>query len=89
MLYTNKKYSQDTALSINSKCIKRVNVTKILGVFIEDELNWIRHISYTSNKLWKCIFILHRIKHILRETSLRILHRSNFLPMCHIVLVSA
>ena len=32
-------------VSINGKALKRVNVTKCLGVLIDEELNWSKHVD--------------------------------------------
>ena len=38
--------------------IQRVYVTKFLGVQIDSQLTWIKHIEYTCKKLSKCVGIL-------------------------------
>ena len=52
-------------LVINDVLIERETVTKFLGVLIDENLNWKKHIEYIINKLSKNIGILYRTKVIL------------------------
>ena len=45
-------------LSINSTKLIRVNSTKYLGVYIDEDLTWQNHIHYIINKLVKFCSIL-------------------------------
>ena len=79
MLFSNN-LSTDIKLCINGNYIETINVTKFLGVFIHNKLNWKHHVYHISNKLSKCIGILHKTKPILNQTAFHILHCSTFLP---------
>ena len=50
---------------INNEKIEKVYVTKFLGVQIDAQLNWKRHIEYTCKKLSKCIGILAKARKVL------------------------
>ena len=49
---------------INNEKIETVYVIKILGVQIDAQLNWKRHIEYTCKKLSKCIGILAKARKV-------------------------
>ena len=40
MFFGNRKLTVDISVKINKETINRVNVTKFLGVMIDDKLNW-------------------------------------------------
>ena len=55
---------------INNEKIERVYVTKFLGVQIDAQLNWKRHIEYTCKKISKCIGILAKARKVLYKPCL-------------------
>ena len=65
----NKKVN-DVSLYFNNVSIERVYVTKCLGVQIDSQLNWKKHIEYTCKKLCKCIGILSKARRKLHKSSL-------------------
>ena len=48
----------DIDICINGACIERVYATKFLGMQIDSQLNWKKHIHYICKKLSKCVGIL-------------------------------
>ena len=60
--------------------ISRVNVTKFLGVNIDEHLTWKDHISVVKSKLSKTIGIMYRASTFLNKSSLFTLYCSLFLP---------
>ena len=60
--------------------IGRVYVTKCLGVQIDSQLNWKKHIKYTCDKLSKCIGILSKARRKLQKSSLISLYYSFAFP---------
>ena len=48
------------SFSIDSNSIKRVEFTKSLGVYIDENLTWNVHIEHISRKIASCIGILKR-----------------------------
>ena len=69
MVFGNSK-QRNTILQVgitNSKI--KVYVTKFLGMFIDDRLNWKEH-SLICRKLSKCIAIIYKAKHLLDKESL-------------------
>ena len=45
-----KKQSGNNILTLNNKSIGYVKFTKFLGVIIDEQLNWLNHISYVKTK---------------------------------------
>ena len=60
--------------------INRVQVTKFLGVMIDEALNWKSHILYIKSKLSKNIAILYTTKNYFEPNVLRMLYCSLILP---------
>ena len=58
----------------------RVNVTKFLGVLIDDKLTWKDHIELVKSKISKSVFLLSRAKHVLNYSALLTLYNSIVLP---------
>lgn len=52
-------------VSLEGEILDKVNCTKLLGVTIDENLNWKHHIDQTCLKLSKIIGILYRIRHSL------------------------
>ncbi len=50
--------------------LKEFNVTKFLGVHVDDKLKWDVQINPVCQKLSKNISILYKVKHILDNNSL-------------------
>ena len=80
MLFGNRMLNKEINIKIQNVNIERVRVTKFLGVFIDDLLNWKAHIKYVQSKLSKSTAIMHRCSHLLDRNSRRILYSSLFLP---------
>ena len=80
MLFSNSKVLPLINISIHDYKIEKVNVTKFLGILIDDKLNWKLHIEMVKSKLNKTISILARSKRCLNKSSLHTLYCSMFLP---------
>ena len=70
---------------INNEKIERVYVTKFLGVQIDAQLNWKRHIEYTCKKLSKCIGILAKARKVLYKSCLVNLYYTLHIHISYIV----
>ena len=70
-----KKYIPDTlpSLQIDNINIKRTEITKFLGIIIDEKLNWKAHINLVNTKISKSIGILYRAKPMLSQDNLKIL----------------
>ena len=80
MIFSNRRYVPDVRIQICNVNITRVNVTKFLGVLINDKLTWKEHIELVKTKVAKGLFLLNRAKHVLKSEALLSLYNSIVLP---------
>jgi hypothetical protein len=66
----NKKPRINTEILYENKQITTVTNTKILGIFIDDNMNWKCHIEHTGSKLSTTCYIIRSIKPYISEKSL-------------------
>ena len=66
----NKIIDDDQQVKINSEPIERVYYTKFLGVFLDSNLNWKKHIEYILKKISKSIGILCKARKLLNKPML-------------------
>ena len=67
-------------LVINNVNIDMVDNTKFLGVFIDQNLSFHKHIHYIKGKVSRGIGILYKCKPLLNENSLKILYNAIIYP---------
>lgn len=71
MLFQNRSVKNSIPpVTLNCKIIEQVNYMKFLGITIDDNLNWKRHIDLTCAKLSKVTSVLYRIRHNLTTEAL-------------------
>ena len=63
-------------LKMDNVFIERENVTKFLGVLIDENLSWKQHINIVSTKLSKSIGILYKSRGIVKQPLLKQLYFS-------------
>jgi putative NIF3 family GTP cyclohydrolase 1 type 2 len=80
MLFKKSNTEPNVDLCMKNCKIKRVFVTKFLGVMIDEDLNWKNHINHVKTKLSKSIAILCKAGKVLNENVMRILYCSLVLP---------
>ena len=81
MIFTSKnKTVNDLDIKINNTEIERVYTTKFLGVYIDAQLSWKRHIEYTCSKLSKCTGIFLKARKKLHKSALISLYYSFAYP---------
>ena len=80
MLFSNSRCDRDISIHIANVEISRVNVTKFLGVLIDDKLTWNEHISLVKSKVSRSIFLLNRAKHVFNYRAMLTLYNSIVLP---------
>ena len=66
----NNIIDDDQHVKINSEPIERVYYTKFLGVFLDSNLNWKKHIEYVSKKISKSIGISCKSRKLLNKPTL-------------------
>jgi len=79
-------------VSIDGQLLERVEHTKFLGVFIDEKLNWKKHIDHIASKISKGLCAMGRIRNIVPTKSLLMLYHAlvyPYLTYCNIVWGSA
>jgi hypothetical protein len=79
MLFGNKT-NINTDISFNENSIERVKVTKFLGVYIDENLNWKHQIKHITSKISKSIAIICKVRNIVDKNVLKVLYCSLILP---------
>ncbi len=80
MLFGSKQPEVCQVLSIGVEQLERVQSTKFLGIFIDDQLKWNVHIDYCKKKISSGVYAMNAAKHILSSNHLRILYNSLVQP---------
>ena len=63
MIFSSCAYKvTNVKIEINSVIIDRVNCCSFLGVELDDQLNWRRHITKVENKIINVIGILYKVR---------------------------
>ena len=60
--------------------ITRVVVTKFLGVHLDFQLNWSKHLSGITNKIANNVSVMYRVRHLLSK----LYTHSSVRPVCRI-----
>ena len=79
-------------VSIDGQAVERVEYTKFLGVFIDEKLNWKKHIEHIASKISKGIGAMGRVRNIVPNKALLMLYYAlvyPYLTYCNIVWGSA
>ena len=74
-------------ITFNNIEIKRESSVKFLGVIIDENITWNKHIELVENKISKNIGILYRASHYLDKKSLKSIYFSfihNYVIYCNI-----
>ena len=78
-------------LILNNTALERVNYIKFLGVILDENINWNRHIEFVESKILKNIGILYRASLYLNKESLKIIYFSfinSYVSYCNIAWAS-
>ena len=76
-----KEKTDQYSLFLNNILIDRVKYTKLLGVIIDEKLNWTHHISYIKNTISKGFGIILRARQFfIKSTLLKSLRSENHTP---------
>ena len=82
ILFNPKPYRQNSrhddfqCIKLGNNDIKRVQVIKFLGIYIDQSLNWESHIAHISSKMSKGAYILKSCRRMLSSKNLRLLYFS-------------
>ena len=67
-------------ITFNNKTIAQKPVTKMLGVLIDENLNWSEHIMYVNKKVSKVNGILYKLSKFLNSNTLKTIYNSLIYP---------
>jgi hypothetical protein len=73
----NKDILSDNMIIDNDTYVLADN-TKFLGIYIDSNLKWFKHIQYLSSKLQSVIFALNELRNIVDFETLMTLYYANF-----------
>ena len=71
-----KKPPDDFTITLNNIELERLTYTKFLGVLIQENLQWNRHINHVSTKVSRATGILAKLKHYLPKYALLTIYNS-------------
>ena len=66
-----QRHPLDLSLQLNGKTIQQVREHRLLGVKIDDQLNWVAHINFIQKRLSKNIYLLSRLWHFVSLSALK------------------
>ena len=75
MVFGNKK-SNTEHVQLNGISLDRVAFTKFLGVIIDNQLHWNKHIQIVRGKIAKTIGIMYKIRKIVDNSMLLMVYNS-------------
>jgi len=67
-------------IELDGFVVEQVSDTKFLGVYLEDKLSWIKHISQIRLKLARGTGIMSRVRHIVPRKVLVMLYHTLIYP---------
>ena len=62
MVFTNKEKPNTSSLNIDGNIIQERTETKILGVILDNQLNWHAHAKHISSKISKSVAIIRMLR---------------------------
>ena len=64
MIFSRAKVDFVTRLTMNNNLIKQINVTKLLGVWIEEDLTWSKNTTEICKKSYSRVSMLTKLKYV-------------------------
>jgi exonuclease III len=80
MIFSRQKIRNHDSIYLNNIPLQRITETKFLGVYIDENLSWKRHVIYTRNKIAKGIGLLIKARKTLPPECLQRLYYSFIYP---------
>ena len=77
---TNRKVKPSVALSVEGHSIDEVDNTKSIGIYVDDKMNWKKHITYISEKVARGIGLIIKARKMLTSDALLTLYYSFIFP---------
>ena len=76
----NRIVSLENSVRVNDTSLERVDCMRILGITLDENLLWDKHVNIINNKISKYVHIFYRLRHSLTSSSMKLLYNSLFLP---------
>ena len=85
MLFSNRKkiLNQNMNVIIDESIITRVKDCKFLGVIIDENLTWMKHINLVTSKISKNIVVMHKLSYYLYTDAIKCLYYTLVYPYIH------
>ena len=85
MLFSNRKkiLNQNMNVIIDESIITRVKDCKFLGVIIDENLTWMKHINLVTSKISKNIGVMHQLSYYLFTDAIKCLYYTLLYPYIH------
>ena len=81
LLFSSKANEQiNFSVSIQGNQMKRTQVARYLGIFIDDKLKWEDHIQHICKKIAQYCGLFCKLRHFIRRKTLLVLHHSFIYP---------
>lgn len=80
ILFGKKGHKDQLDLQINGVVIEKVKEHKVLGVIMDERLDWNAHLNFIKNKIARSLSILYRAQGSLNEKALLTLYNALILP---------
>ena len=65
---------------MRSERIERKTTVKLLGMFLDEHLNWASQIKHVTSKMAKSLYVINSLKSILPTTELKTLYSTMIYP---------
>jgi len=75
-----RKKTRNQNIMIDKQSLSQVQITKFLGVTVDEKLTWNQHINNTRTKSARTIGVINKLKHFLPQSSLLTLYNALVLP---------
>jgi hypothetical protein len=85
---TNNKTSINCNIGYGNKTTEEVLTTKFLGLQIDNNLNWKKHIEYIIPKLSSACFAIRTVTPVLKRDNLKLVYFAYFHSIIHMDLSS-
>ena len=79
MFHTKQRHMDAVFLTINNENIEKISSINFLGIHLDGNLTWNKHIDMLTNKLSRVLGILNRFKYIYPQHILLTIYNSLFM----------
>ena len=76
----NRIVSVEDSVRVNGTSLERVDCMKFLGVTLDENLLWNKHVNIINNKISKYVHIFYRLRNSLTFSSMKLMYDSLVLP---------